>query len=453
MQQIAGVDAALFAEAAGFGEAAGAQGLTLHETLLGWAERATGPENFVVGAQVALGWVEGEAARRFSESVHDRATGLPTDAYLRLRLDEVYRRCRALAMSPAHAYALVVIRRSRIAGAPPFTPEEEHVVADLVRSHFLAETVAANGPGSVVVLMERTPTLFDEVVALDHLLEEAVGSSHRFRTWIETLPGDRAYVDSLLRDLRVLPPEMEAPLDAVGRPRLTLVPGEPDALLLDWYGGSGGVLGLSLAEWQVPAVDSLVEAVRDQREPGAALARLGAARRHQGFGVAEVLLDFGALLDALPPARRARLDTFDTVRALTTPWSHASGTDGLASCVDALTGLASPPYLRERVAEIDRRCERLGVRAEDAFALVHVALLGDQPDRFARLGDRIAVAERLRAAFEHGETIALAAKDRFVAVAALDATLPRQVERLRSLVAEQVPRAAVHVGPLHLDGS
>lgn len=112
----------------------------------------------------------------------------------------------------------------------------------------------------------------------------------------------------------------------------------------------------------------------------------------------------------------------DAVEALSVAWSEAT-LEFLhdVSCEDPLTGLASLPHLRTRLAEVYREAERSArsVKATHAMVVVDVGggTGGDVPtDTFSRALGMAAIADALRSVFSGEETIARVAPARVAAL-------------------------------------
>jgi hypothetical protein len=171
-----------------------------------------------------------------------------------------------------------------------------------------------------------------------------------------------------------------------------------DELRARWSTATGRAAWSRPHDWWVPEIDALVEALADQRDPISAAAALGAARAEAGVGLRETLDDIEALLGsaAVP------VDDVALVRAVAEAWAEA-GIDPvrLGTCEDPLSGLASPAYLRTRLAEVYRKPGR----PADELALVIV--LCDPPPEFGweRLAGALRLGDELRTVFP-GDTVA-----------------------------------------------
>lgn len=212
-------------------------------------------------------------------------------------------------------------------------------------------------------------------------------------------------------------------------------------------------VGVSREDWLHPAVEALAEALDGGTpDPGPALARLGRARAAAGFTLDEVIEDLRCLYDVIDPARRARLDRLDTLQ-IARGW--ADGTTEATrdmGCVEPLTGLTTPAFLRARLAQTYQHCDTLGLTAGDVHTLVVVRLPLDGTAEPHRSLLAVHAAERLRTVFTGGETLTAAAGT-FLAVAAntpdLGAALAELCEPLEPATATAAGHLAATVARTH----
>jgi hypothetical protein len=231
------------------------------------------------------------------------------------------------------------------------------------------------------------------------------------------------------------------------RARHRWLPGHgPVALREAWRTESAGSGWSRPDDWWAPEVDALAEAVASTGPVGAAEAagwlpacdRLGRARADAGVGLGETLDDLCALWRLLP----AGAPPLPVVRAVAEAWADA-GLRHLATstCEDPLTGLASPAYLRTRLAEVYREAERGGVPVPDSHALLVVAAEPpdadpDDPDATGASGwrmlrHRLAVGVCLRSALSGGETLASLSATSAVGLVGRGPQLPPMLAGLR----------------------
>jgi hypothetical protein len=178
--------------------------------------------------------------------------------------------------------------------------------------------------------------------------------------------------------------------------------------------------GLTESERQSlpPRFDAVAEALAGGESPVVACAVAGRALAWDGASLGEALSGLRETWEALGGAA----PDFAAVEALSVAWSEAT-LEFLhdVSCEDPLTGLASLPHLRTRLAEVYREAERGGTSIRRTHALVVVQVGGsaggDVPtDGFTRALRLAALADALRTVFAGEEVIARAASDRVVAL-------------------------------------
>ncbi len=105
-------------------------------------------------------------------------------------------------------------------------------------------------------------------------------------------------------------------------------------------------------------------------------------------------------------------------------------------CEDPLSGLATLPYLRTRLAEVYREAEQAGTSPADTHRLLVVGLPG-RPDPWHRMALAIGVGHDLRAAFPGGETLSMAGRagpGPAIALVPARRDLPLRYARLRRSV-------------------
>jgi hypothetical protein len=201
------------------------------------------------------------------------------------------------------------------------------------------------------------------------------------------------------------------------------------------------------ADWWVPAVDAVTEALCDGRDPAPPCAELGRSRAEAGVGLEEALADLVALHAAVIDAGMAGAAADfpaggapgGLVQALALGWADVmcDPTAG-ATCEDPLTGLAVPAYLRVRLGEIYREGERRGlpVPATHALVVAEVELVGG--GSLTQLSRSVLLAECLRATFSGGETLCGLAPGRVVALARRASGLAAWAATLRRLLAAEL---------------
>lgn len=164
--------------------------------------------------------------------------------------------------------------------------------------------------------------------------------------------------------------------------------------------------------------DAVAEALASGRSPAAACAVAGRALAWDGVSLGEAL---SGLRDTCAAVGGAAPDVA-AMESLAVAWSEAT-LEFLhdVSCEDPLTGLASLPHLRTRLAELYREAEATGRSVRVTYALVVVDIGGDigadaPADAFTGALRLAAVADGLRTVFTGGETIARASGRRVLAL-------------------------------------
>lgn len=193
-------------------------------------------------------------------------------------------------------------------------------------------------------------------------------------------------------------------------------------------------------DWWHPSVEATAGAVLEGTDPGPALARLGEARARAGVGVTEALGEVEALFVVAtcgePPygAVRAYVEAYgDALLGVVVP-------DG---CEDPLTGLATMPYLRTRVAEEYREAARDGTPVAHRAAFVVVDTSADVRGGLLPAVGMIEVAHAMRTVFSGGETCAVINRRRCVALVPRRLELARSVQLLHEVLAARSPRLPV----------
>ncbi len=154
-----------------------------------------------------------------------------------------------------------------------------------------------------------------------------------------------------------------------------------------------------------------------------ACAYLGRTRARAGVGISETIDDLAALFAVLAgeqDGRKPGLEPGDwqggqsggepplhLVCSIAEGWAE----EGMAQfsqgdCEDPLSGLATLPYLRTRLAEVYREAAQAGTSPAGTHRLLLVRL-PHQPDPWRRMAQTILIGHDLRAAFPGGETLSL----------------------------------------------
>ena len=184
----------------------------------------------------------------------------------------------------------------------------------------------------------------------------------------------------------------------------------------------------------------------------AACAGLGRSRARAGVGIAETIDDLVALFAVLSGDRgqsagalaggeeeragvlsegQHRDPALRLVGAIAEGWAEESVSQfARGGCEDPLSGMATLPYLRTRLAEVYREAEQRGTSPAETHRLLVVGL-PRRPDPWRRLALPILVGRDLRAAFPGGETLSLAKPGPAIALVPARHDLPLRYARLR----------------------
>jgi hypothetical protein len=172
----------------------------------------------------------------------------------------------------------------------------------------------------------------------------------------------------------------------------------------------------------------------------AACAGLGRSRARAGVGIAETIDDLVALFAVLAGDGGERNvlsegqhwdPALRLVGAIAEGWAEESVSQfARRGCEDPLSGMATLPYLRTRLAEVYREAEQRGTSPAETHRLLVVGL-PRRPDPWRRLALPILVGRDLRAAFPGGETLALAKPGPAIALVPARRDLPLRYARLR----------------------
>ena len=227
-------------------------------------------------------------------------------------------------------------------------------------------------------------------------------------------------------------------------------PGEAlrEALREAWRQRSLATGWLTPDDWHNEEVEKVLAACRNRAPaPGgaglaavgdsdltAACAGLGRSRARAGIGIAETIDDLAALFAVLgrnPDGGQAADPPLRLICAIAEGWAEESLAQlAQGGCEDPLSGLATLPYLRTRLAEVYREAERGGTSPADTHRLLVVGL-SRRPDPWRRMALAILVGHDLRAAFPGGETLSIAKPGPAIALVRARGDLPLQYARLR----------------------
>jgi len=170
-------------------------------------------------------------------------------------------------------------------------------------------------------------------------------------------------------------------------------------------------------------VDAVCEAFTTGTDLAEPCTRLGEARARSGVGIGQSLDDLAAFT-ALAGWRSPPLEL---VRALAEGWADAGR--GRETCQDALTGLATPEYLRTRIGELYRNADGGPVPAWGHR--LAVVSLDPQIDPWRRAARLIVLGYELCRFFTRGESVCLLGRGRIGVIAPDSDDLDRELDELR----------------------
>ena len=207
--------------------------------------------------------------------------------------------------------------------------------------------------------------------------------------------------------------------------------GPASAVRAQWQRRSAEFAWAHPADWWDPAVDALAETVASRPSATVPAELLGAVRGEAGVGLPEALDDLASLyssvgLDAPP---------FEVVRSFTGGWADAGvATIRTAACEDAITGLATPSYLRTRLGEVYRTAVADNRLVTETTALLVLDASVMTPDPWQRLARVCVLADCLRELYAGGESLVALGSGRVGALVNRDEDLGPSLARLKDLV-------------------
>lgn len=204
----------------------------------------------------------------------------------------------------------------------------------------------------------------------------------------------------------------------------------PDQLRERWRRASLAGSWAFADDWWCPAVDAMVESIREGRDPRGAGDQLGRHRARSAVSLGETLDDLTALLTVVGSD-----DLLTSLsREVALGWAEEMSSAQVAvACVDPLTGFATAAYLRSRLGEVYAAAAHRGVDAGQRSALVVVDAAGEGgTSPFGALASMISLREVLATIFPGGETIARTGTARAVVLARRDEVLTPRHQMLRT---------------------
>ncbi len=193
-------------------------------------------------------------------------------------------------------------------------------------------------------------------------------------------------------------------------------------LINRWYAASG--TALLFDEWADPATGDLAavfDRESDVRDVEDAVVAFAQARAGASHPVEAVTADLVALVRVgWPTGLGTWGELLDPVglmaRALGAWAAEHTAASSCTDCMDAVTGLASSGYVRERVRELHDQCRALAISPPVTFGAVVVQLELGALRATERMGVRAAAGRVLASRFRAGETVAALDPSRLVVV-------------------------------------
>ena len=202
------------------------------------------------------------------------------------------------------------------------------------------------------------------------------------------------------------------------------------ALAWDWHVASTITVGPPETEWFGEAVSGMARAMIERRGVEQAVARLAVERASKGITLPEGMDDLAVLFQVA----RASDPPYGLGATFAAHWTEAT-LDALfmRTCVDSLTGMATPEFLAARLRE---------VYAEDPqTAATRRCLVVVDPgtagmNGWQKMLRTSTVADIVSGVFGHGQTNAVMPSGRFLTLAHRDAELEKLFTELRLTIAQ-----------------
>ena len=206
------------------------------------------------------------------------------------------------------------------------------------------------------------------------------------------------------------------------------------ALLSRWESASIDTVWLRPGDWYTPATEALVEALEARLDTAPAAYRLGQARSAAGVGITEAIDDMAVLFKAAGFASAP----IRSIRSLCEGWTAGSSPllDAPAM-TDAESGLGTPEYLTQRLAEVYGAATRAGAVVTDTHALVMVDVSVDSTDPWQRIARNAAAGDALRGAYGEGHPMARMGDGLYAVLVQRGSALGAGIASLRDHIAER----------------
>lgn len=162
-------------------------------------------------------------------------------------------------------------------------------------------------------------------------------------------------------------------------------------------------LDLSIVDAATEVVETLCTRRRGLR---CTLRRMGNTMGDLGWPLEQLNTWIAELSLLITRAQRAELTAFESVSSLAEGWAERYIRGPHAEvCIDAVTGLGTPPLLRIRLKEILQHCRAFGIAPSDAYCFVVIDADTDDLAPFERDAVMVTTAGVIREVFQFGETV------------------------------------------------
>ena len=205
-------------------------------------------------------------------------------------------------------------------------------------------------------------------------------------------------------------------------------------LLRAWESASVSSVWLRPGDWYTPAAEALVEALLQSLDTAPAAFRLGQARAAAGIGITESIDDMAVLFRAAgfqaAPIR--------SIRSLCEGWTERDTAPTVApTMTDAESGLGTPEYLVQRLAEVYGAAERSASKVPVTHALVLVDVSMADHDPWQRIARNAAVGAALKDSYGQGHPMARLSDGVYAVLVDRQPSLGEGLANLRDHIAER----------------
>ena len=207
---------------------------------------------------------------------------------------------------------------------------------------------------------------------------------------------------------------------------------EASTLLRSWEAASISSVWLRPGDWYTPAAEALAEALHLGLDTAPAAFRLGQARAAAGVGITESIDDMAVLF------RSAGFQSapIRSIRSLCEGWTERDTAPIVApTMTDAESGLGTPEYLVQRLAEVYGAAERTATKVSETHALVLVDVSMADHDPWQRIARNAAVGAALTDSYGQGHPMARLSDGVYAVLVDRDSSLGGGLANLRDHIA------------------